>query len=250
MAHSTAYRFFRRRRRAGAGQADGGARCAAAAEEEELDGAIDRDACVQAALTAVQQQGIVFVDEIDKVVKGKTMAMGGIGGIKGEGVQKELLALLEGTMVGTRHGLVRRRTSSSCAPAPSRRSPPICCPSCRAGCPSVWSSRRWWRPTSNASSRTKFNLLMQQTKLLATEGVELSFTADAVTEIARLAAQINSSVENIGARRLRTVLSKVMERLHRCVEDGRAGRRDRRRLRPQFWRRRAANSVDVNRYIL
>ena len=72
--------------------------------KEELDDAIDRDECVQSALTAVQQQGIVFVDEIDKVVRGNGFGRDGIGG-KGEGVQKELLALLEGTMVGTRHGL-------------------------------------------------------------------------------------------------------------------------------------------------
>jgi len=222
-------------------------------EEEELDGAIDRDACVQAALTAVQQQGIVFVDEIDKVVKGKTMAMGGIGGIKGEGVQKELLALLEGTMVGTRHGLVSTaHILFVCAGAFHQAKPADLLPELQGRLPvRVELKALVEADLERILKETKFNLLMQQTKLLATEGVELSFTADAVTEIARLAAQINSSVENIGARRLRTVLSKVMERLHFGASKmaGQAVVIDADYVR-NFGAGELANSVDVNRYIL
>ena len=126
---------------------------------------------MQAALTAVRQQGIVFVDEIDKVVKGKTMAMGGIGGIKGEGVQKELLALLEGTMVGTRHGLVSTaHILFVCAGAFHQAKPADLLPELQGRLPvRVELKALVQADLERILKETKFNLLMQQTKLLASQ---------------------------------------------------------------------------------
>ena len=177
---------------------------------------VDLDAL---AVEQAQERGIVFVDEIDKLVRRADGGLGGGGsgggalGAKGEGVQKELLALLEGTHVRTPRGLVStRHILFICAGAFHQAKPADLLPELQGRLP----VRVELKALTEADfvrilSDTTFNLLVQQTKLMETEGVTLTFTPGAIQEIARLAALVNSTVENIGARRLRTVVSKLME---------------------------------------
>jgi ATP-dependent HslUV protease ATP-binding subunit HslU len=186
--------------------------------EEELDekiSTLDLDAI---AIEHAEERGIIFVDEIDKLVRGRDGGGGG-GGVsafsKGEGVQKELLSLIEGTGVRTQRGLCSTaHVLFICAGAFHQAKPSDLLPELQGRLP----VRVELKPLTEADfvrilSETRFNLLMQQTKLLETEGVVLSFTEDAVVEIARLAARVNATVENIGARRLRTVVAKLMEKV-------------------------------------
>ena len=132
---------------------------------------------------------------------------------KGEGVQKELLALLEGTSVRTPRGHVSTAHMLFVAAGAFHQAKPAdLLPELQGRLP----VRVELKPLTEADfvrilTDTKYNLLVQQSKLMATEGVELTFTEDAVAEVAKLAAQVNATVENIGARRLRTVVSKLME---------------------------------------
>ena len=180
-------------------------------EVEEALGDLDVDA---EAIRAAEERGIIFVDEVDKLVSSGRDG-GGRREVKGEGVQKELLALLEGTSVRTPRGLVStRHVLFICAGAFHLAKPSELLPELQGRLP----VRVALQPLTEADfvlilRDTQFNLLMQQQKLLATEGVHLNFTDDAVAAVARLAAQVNASVENIGARRLRTVIAKLMEEI-------------------------------------
>jgi len=165
------------------------------------------------AVQLAEARGIVFLDEIDKLVRRDGADRSGASFSKGEGVQKELLALLEGTSVRTRRGLVStRHMLFICAGAFHQSKPTDLLPELQGRLP----VRVELRPLTEEDfvrilDTTEYNLLLQQTKLMETEGVKLSFTEDAVHEIARLAARVNATVENIGARRLRTVVAKLME---------------------------------------
>jgi len=183
--------------------------------DEEAEKLINQDQVQAAAMEAVQQDGIVFVDELDKIAASGAMSTEGGRWSKGEGVQKELLGLLEGTTVRTRHGAVRTdHILFICAGAFHQSKPSDLLPELQGRLP----VRVTLKPLTEDDFRrilteTEYNLVTQQEALLAAEGVELDFTEDAITEIAKVAAQANSSLENIGARRLRTVMSKVMEEI-------------------------------------
>ena len=181
-------------------------------EDAELDELVEGVDLDEEAVKHAQERGIIFVDEIDKLVR-RSNEGGGGAFYKGEGVQKELLALVEGTKVRTRRGLAS--TSHMlfiCAGAFHMAKPADLLPELQGRLP----VRVELKTLTEADfvrilTDTKFNLLMQQQRLLETEGVQLTFTDDAVAEIASLAARVNTSVENIGARRLRTVIAKLME---------------------------------------
>ena len=181
-------------------------------EAAELDEAVEEADIDSLAVAAAEERGIIFVDEIDKLVRGQGRE-GGSAFSKGEGVQKELLALLEGTSVRTSFGLVdTSHVLFVCAGAFHQAKPSELLPELQGRLP----VRVELNPLSEADlrrvlSETRFNLLRQQTELMATEGVTLDFTDEAVGEIAKVAAKVNSAVENIGARRLRTVVAKLLE---------------------------------------
>ena len=197
-------------------------------EEEELADVLDAVELDAEAIAQAEGRGIVFIDEIDKLVRRDGMGGGaGVSGFsKGEGVQKELLALLEGTSVRTPRGMCSTtHVLFICAGAFHQAKPADLLPELQGRLP----VRVELKSLTEADfvrilTDTQFNLLMQQTKLLGTEGVDLTFTEDAILEIAQLAARVNSTVENIGARRLRTVVSKLMEELsfnaHRMAGQG------------------------------
>ncbi|CAI5701401.1 hypothetical protein KXD40_004075 [Peronospora effusa] len=185
-------------------------------EAEEADAIINDDEVVKGALENVQHNGIVFLDEIDKLAgAGDHARAGGNGGSyrKGEGVQKELLALTEGCAVNTRYGLVHTDHILFIASGAFHRSKPSdLMPELQGRLPiRVALSPLGAVEFEKILRDTDHNLLEQTSALMETEGVKLSFTDDAISEIATIAEQVNAQTDNIGARRLTTIISKITE---------------------------------------
>ena len=186
--------------------------------EDESDKLLDQEQLVQEAIRAVEENGIVFLDEIDKIT-----AREGRGGadVSREGVQRDLLPLIEGTTVATKHGPVKTdhvlfiASGAFHVAKPSDLLPEL-------------QGRLPIRVELDALTRADFrrilteteaSLIKQQVALLATEGVTLDFTDDAIDAIADVAAEVNSTVENIGARRLTTVLERVLDEVSFTATD-------------------------------
>jgi ATP-dependent HslUV protease ATP-binding subunit HslU len=188
---------------------------------EEADKLLDDEAVTRTALDAVQESGIVFLDEIDKVCA-RAEARG--GDVSREGVQRDLLPLIEGTTVSTKHGPVKTDHILFIASGAFHIAKPSdLLPELQGRLPIRVELRalteedfvRILTETDNALTR-------QYTALMATEEVTVSFTEDGITALAGIAAEVNRSVENIGARRLYTVLERVFEDLSYTAPD-RAG---------------------------
>jgi len=178
--------------------------------QEESDKLLDGDKVTREAIEMVEQNGIVFIDEIDKICA-RSDHHG--ADVSREGVQRDLLPLIEGTSVSTKHGTIKTDhilfiTSGAFHLAkPSDLLPEL-------------QGRLPIRVELKALSKDDFvriltepeaNLIRQSKAMLETESVTLNFTEDAIQEIATLAAEVNQSVENIGARRLHTIIEKLME---------------------------------------
>ncbi|WP_323009380.1 ATP-dependent protease ATPase subunit HslU [Paracoccus sp. (in: a-proteobacteria)] len=185
---------------------------------EEADKLLDDDAVKAAALEAVQENGIVFIDEIDKVAA-RTDARG--GDVSREGVQRDLLPLIEGTTVSTKYGPVKTDHILFIASGAFHIAKPSdLLPELQGRLPIRVELRalteddfiRILTETDNALTR-------QYTALMATEGVTVQFTEDGIRALARIAAEVNGSVENIGARRLYTVMERVFEELSFTAPD-------------------------------
>jgi ATP-dependent HslUV protease ATP-binding subunit HslU len=179
---------------------------------EEADNLLDDEAVTRTALDAVEQNGIVFLDEIDKVCA-RTDARG--GDISREGVQRDLLPLIEGTVVSTKHGSVKTDHILFIASGAFHIAKPSdLLPELQGRLPIRVELRalteedfvRILTETDNA-------LTLQYTALLGTEEVTVDFTKDGIAALAKIAADVNQSVENIGARRLYTVMERVFEEL-------------------------------------
>jgi ATP-dependent HslUV protease ATP-binding subunit HslU len=177
---------------------------------EEADKLIDQDAIVQEALRQVENNGIVFLDEIDKIAgrEGRTGA-----DVSREGVQRDLLPLIEGTTVSTKYGSVKTDHILFIASGAFHVSKPSdLLPELQGRLPirvelaplTVDDFRR-------ILTETEASLIKQSVALMQTEGVDLVFTDDAVDALAQVAVDVNNSVENIGARRLQTVLERVLD---------------------------------------
>ena len=177
---------------------------------EESDKLLDQDTVVQEAIHAVENNGIVFLDEIDKI-SGREGARG--ADVSREGVQRDLLPLIEGTTVSTKHGAVKTdhvlfiASGAFHVAKPSDLLPEL-------------QGRLPIRVELNALTRddfrrilteTEVSLIKQSVALMATEKVELEFTPDAIDAIADVAVEVNSKLENIGARRLQTVIERVLD---------------------------------------
>ena len=186
--------------------------------EEEADRLLDEDAIVREAVHAVEEDGIVFLDEIDKVA-----AKQGRGGadVSREGVQRDLLPLIEGTTVSTKHGPVKTDHILFIASGAFHIAKPSdLLPELQGRLPIRVNLRalteadfvRILTETDNALTR-------QYTALMATEEVTVTFTDDGIEALARIAAEVNTSVENIGARRLYTVMERVFEELSFTAPD-------------------------------
>ncbi|ALI55708.1 ATP-dependent protease ATPase subunit HslU [Celeribacter marinus] len=186
--------------------------------DEEADKLLDDEAITRAALEAVEQNGIVFIDEIDKVcVRSDTRG----GDVSREGVQRDLLPLIEGTTVSTKHGPVKTDHILFIASGAFHIAKPSdLLPELQGRLP----IRVELRALNEADfvkilTDTDNALTLQYKALLETEDVGVTFTDDGIAAIAKLAADVNTSVENIGARRLYTIMERVFEELSFVAPD-------------------------------
>ncbi|MDE2361646.1 MAG: ATP-dependent protease ATPase subunit HslU [Hyphomicrobiales bacterium] len=187
---------------------------------DEADKLVDKDQIVQEAIRETENNGIVFLDEVDKIC-----AREGRGGdVSREGVQRDLLPLIEGTTVATKHGAVRTDHILFVASGAFHVSKPSdLLPELQGRLPiRVELAPLTEDDFNRILTDTEASLPKQYKALLATEGVDLDFKPDGVAAIARYAAQINASVENIGARRLQTVMERILEEVSFSAPD-RAG---------------------------
>jgi ATP-dependent HslUV protease ATP-binding subunit HslU len=177
---------------------------------EEADNLLDEDKVVSTALELVQQNGIVFIDEIDKIASRQDLRG---GDVSREGVQRDLLPLIEGTTVSTKHGTVKTDHILFIASGAFHYAKPS---DLLAELQGRLPIRVELNPLTQEDFRriltdTEASLIAQSSALLGTEGVTLKFDDSAIDEIARLATLVNETVENIGARRLHTVIEKLLE---------------------------------------
>jgi len=179
---------------------------------EESDKLLDGDAVTREAIQSVEQNGIVFLDEIDKIC---ARSERGGADVSREGVQRDLLPLIEGTVVATKYGPVKTDHILFIASGAFQVAKPSdLLPELQGRLP----IRVELKPLSQDDFRrilteTEASLIKQYVALLATEGVTLGFEAEAIDELARLAVEINTTIENIGARRLHTVLERLLEEI-------------------------------------
>ncbi len=190
---------------------------------EESEKLLDQDQVVQEAIRDVEDNGIVFLDEIDKICARENR---GGADVSREGVQRDLLPLIEGTTVSTKHGAVKTDHILFIASGAFHVSKPSdLLPELQGRLP----IRVELQPLNEDDFRrilteTEACLVKQYVALLETEGVDLVFAPDAVDAIARVAVQVNASVENIGARRLQTVMERVLDEVSFTAPD-RSGER-------------------------
>ena len=189
---------------------------------EESDKLIDNDNLVKRAIYNVEQDGIVFIDEIDKIC-GKNSR--GTAEVSREGVQRDLLPLIEGSTVSTKYGTVKTDHILFIASGAFHVAKPSdLLPELQGRLPN--------RVELSALNKEDFirilkepenNLIRQYEELIATEGVNLKFSENAISEIAKIATQVNDEVENIGARRLHTILEKVLDEISFSASDKQEG---------------------------
>ncbi|MDB5589689.1 MAG: heat shock protein HslVU, ATPase subunit HslU [Enterovirga sp.] len=218
---------------------------------EESDKLLDQEALVQEAIRQVENNGIVFLDEIDKIC---ARSEGGrvSGDVSREGVQRDLLPLIEGTTVTTKHGVVKTDHILFIASGAFHISKPSdLLPELQGRLP----IRVELQPLTIEDFRrilteTEASLIKQSIALMATEGIELSFTEDSIEALARVAVDVNSRVENIGARRLQTVLERVLDEISFTAPDrsGQAVEIDGAYVRAQV--EQLAANTDLSRFIL
>ena len=195
----------------------------AALTREEADKMLDTESLTREAVAHAQDHGIVFLDEIDKVcARAESGARG--GDVSREGVQRDLLPLIEGTTVSTKYGPVRTDHILFIASGAFHIAKPSdLLPELQGRLPiRVELSSLTRQDLRRILTEPEHSLLTQYTALLGTEKVELRFTDDAVDALAELAADINERVENIGARRLATVIERLLEEVSFTATD-RAG---------------------------
>ncbi|PAL19632.1 ATP-dependent protease ATPase subunit HslU [Sphingopyxis sp. GW247-27LB] len=185
--------------------------------EEEQDKRLDQDDVARVALADAEANGIVFLDEIDKIAVSDVRG----GSVSREGVQRDLLPLIEGTTVATKYGPMKTdhvlfiASGAFHVAKPSDLLPEL-------------QGRLPIRVELGALSEADFVRILSETKaglpeqyaaLIGTEGVTLSFTDDAIARVAKLAAEVNEKVENIGARRLQTIMERLVEEVSFGAED-------------------------------
>jgi len=217
--------------------------------EEEADKLLDEETVNKKAINAVEESGIVFLDEIDKVCA-RSDARG--GDVSREGVQRDLLPLIEGTTVSTKYGAVKTDHILFIASGAFHIAKPSdLLPELQGRLPIRVELRalteedfvRILTETDNA-------LTLQYTALMATEEVTVDFTPDGIAALAKIAAEVNHTIENIGARRLYTVLERVFEELSFTAPD-RAG--DKVTVDAAFVEKHLGElvkSTDISRYVL
>jgi ATP-dependent HslUV protease ATP-binding subunit HslU len=217
--------------------------------EEEADKLIDDEQVTRAAVHSVEQDGIVFIDEIDKVcARAETRG----ADVSREGVQRDLLPLIEGTTVSTKYGPVKTDHVLFIASGAFHVAKPSdLLPELQGRLPIRVELRALTKDDFvRILSETENALTRQYSALMATEGVSVSFTEDGIAELAAIAAEVNRAIENIGARRLYTVIERVFEELSFAApdRDGEAVQVDAAYVRAHLGD--LATSADISRYML
>jgi ATP-dependent HslUV protease ATP-binding subunit HslU len=217
--------------------------------QEEEQKLVDMDQVTRVALERVERNGIIFLDEIDKIAGRE----GGHGpDVSREGVQRDILPIVEGTTVNTRHGFVRTDHILFVAAGAFHVSKPSdLIPELQGRFP----IRVELKTLTEADfirilKEPKSALIKQYMALLETEGIKLTFTEDSLVEIAKIAAQVNESAENIGARRLHTIMEKLLEDIS---FDGPDLKKKNIRIDAAYVRKQLSEIVkdqDLSRYIL
>jgi ATP-dependent HslUV protease ATP-binding subunit HslU len=185
---------------------------------EESDKLLDQEQIVQEAIDAVENNGIVFLDEVDKICA-RSERQG--ADVSREGVQRDLLPLIEGTTVSTKHGAVKTDHILFIASGAFHIAKPSdLLPELQGRLPIRVELKALGRADfERILTEPEASLLKQYTALLATEGVTLDFTPDGIAAIAAIAAETNASIENIGARRLQTVMERVLDEVSYAATD-------------------------------
>jgi ATP-dependent HslUV protease ATP-binding subunit HslU len=178
--------------------------------KEEIEKLLDNDKIITSALEDVEQNGIVFIDEIDKITS-RSERVG--ADVSREGVQRDLLPLIEGTTVSTKHGAVKTDYILFITSGAFNVSKPAdMLPELQGRLPiRVELESLTKKDFKLILTETQNSLIKQYIGLLGTENLELIFENDGVDKIAELATEINQNVENIGARRLHTIMEKLLE---------------------------------------
>jgi ATP-dependent HslUV protease ATP-binding subunit HslU len=216
---------------------------------EESDKLLDQDVLVQEAIKAVENNGIVFLDELDKICAREGRHS---GDVSREGVQRDLLPLIEGTTVSTKHGTVKTDHILFIASGAFHIAKPSdLLPELQGRLP----IRVELKPLSRDDMRRiltepEASLIKQYVALMKTEGVTLDFTEDAIDALADIAVQVNSTVENIGARRLQTVMERVLDDISFSATDR---PNETFKVDAEYVRKNVgdlANNADLSRFIL
>ncbi len=186
---------------------------------EESDKLLDDDKVVREAIESVEQNGIVFLDEIDKICARSDGRAG--ADVSREGVQRDLLPLIEGTTVSTKHGTVKTDHILFIASGAFHIAKPAdLLPELQGRLPiRVELKALTEEDFRRILTEPEANLIRQYTALMGTEELTLEFTDDAIDALARLAAEVNRTVENIGARRLQTVMERLLEEVSFTASD-------------------------------
>ncbi|MDC0990157.1 AAA family ATPase, partial [Rhodospirillales bacterium] len=186
--------------------------------KEESDKLLDEDSVIKEAKHNVENNGIVFIDEFDKITA-RSDSRG--GDVSREGVQRDLLPLIEGTTVATKHGLIKTDHILFIASGAFHLAKPSdLLPELQGRLPiRVELSALTEGDFVKILTEPEASLIKQYVALMGTEDLKLSFNDSAIQEIARLSAEINSVVENIGARRLHTVMEKLLEEISFSATD-------------------------------
>ncbi|MGB3754118.1 MAG: ATP-dependent protease ATPase subunit HslU [Parerythrobacter sp.] len=216
--------------------------------EEESEKRMDADDVARTALTNAETNGIVFLDEIDKIAVSDVRG----GSVSREGVQRDLLPLIEGTTVATKYGPMKTDHILFIASGAFHVAKPSdMLPELQGRLPIRVELRALTEEDFvRILSETRANLVAQYTALLGTEDVTLELGKEGIAEVAKIAAQVNESVENIGARRLQTVMEKLLEELSFEAEEhgGKTVTVDAAYVRERLGE--LAQDTDLSKYIL
>jgi ATP-dependent HslUV protease ATP-binding subunit HslU len=186
--------------------------------EQEADNLLDEEKVIEEAIDLVENAGIVFLDEVDKICA-RSERTG--GDVSREGVQRDLLPLIEGTVVSTKHGPVKTDHVLFIASGAFHVSKPSdLLPELQGRLPIRVELKALTKDDFRAIlTDTEASLIKQYVALLGTEGLTLEFTDDAIEEIASIAVDLNATIENIGARRLQTVMERVLDEVSFTAPD-------------------------------
>ena len=219
-------------------------------QQEEAEKLIDTEAMAKEALEMAQEDGIVFLDEIDKVVVKGGSSHG--PDVSREGVQRDLLPIVEGSVIQTRYGPVKTdHILFIAAGAFSGVKPSDLIPELQGRFPiRVELEPLSWEHLQQILTEPENSLIRQYEALISTEGTELVFTKEATEEIARLAHKMNSEMEDIGARRLHTMMEQLLEEISFSVSDTGAEKIE---ITPEMVKEKLSGLVenrDIRRYLL